>query len=138
MTTDDAREITMTYRNYRGEVSKRTVKPVRIYWGSTDWHPEPGWLMEAWDYEKNASRDFALKDCVFYDFPMILLKRWMDTSREVDCSSGVCCCGDSMENHADPMCCGHSPVDSGTYVVDRLREQTYMVLGSRLDDEERI
>lgn len=33
-------------------------------------------------------------------------------------SDGVCCCGDSMENHADPMWCGHSPVDHGGYVAD--------------------
>lgn len=24
----------------------------------------------------------------------------------------VCCCGDDMERHADPMWCGHSPVSS--------------------------
>lgn len=33
-------------------------------------------------------------------------------------SDGVCCCGDSMENHSDPMWCGHSPVDHGGYVAD--------------------
>jgi len=25
---------------------------------------------------------------------------------------GVCCCGDDMDNHPNPMYCGHSPVDS--------------------------
>ena len=28
---------------------------------------------------------------------------------------GVCCCGDSMDRHSDPMHCGHSPVDMGDY-----------------------
>lgn len=28
---------------------------------------------------------------------------------------GVCCCGDSMDRHSDPMSCGHSPVDMGDY-----------------------
>ena len=37
-----------------------------------------------------------------------------------DISSGVCCCGDSMEKHQDPMYCGHSPVDSGVYAADSL------------------
>jgi len=32
---------------------------------------------------------------------------------------GCCCCGDSMEGHADPMACGHSPVDMGAYQVDQ-------------------
>jgi hypothetical protein len=38
-------------------------------------------------------------------------------------AEGYCCCGDSMEHHANPMDCGHSPVDAGYYyhgpVVDR-------------------
>lgn len=34
--------------------------------------------------------------------------------------SGVCCCGDDMARHASPMCCGHSPVDSGAYYADGL------------------
>lgn len=30
-------------------------------------------------------------------------------------SAGVCCCGDNMDGHSDPMACGHSPVDMGEY-----------------------
>lgn len=59
--------ITMTYRNYRGQVDQRTVVPTRIWFGSTDWHPEPGWLMSAYDLAKAAHRDFALADCQFAD-----------------------------------------------------------------------
>jgi hypothetical protein len=66
MTSNDA-PITMTYRNYRGEVAQRTVVPTRIWFGSTDWHPEPGWLMSAYDLEKGSDRDFALADCQFAD-----------------------------------------------------------------------
>jgi len=29
--------------------------------------------------------------------------------------SGVCCCGDGMKNHPNPMSCGHYPVDHGGY-----------------------
>lgn len=36
-----------------------------------------------------------------------------------DLESGVCCCGDSMQGHSDPMACGHSPVDSGAYYVEQ-------------------
>lgn len=32
-----------------------------------------------------------------------------------DTEEGVCCCGDSMDRHSDPMSCGHSPVDMGDY-----------------------
>ncbi|WP_313329432.1 hypothetical protein [Comamonas sp.] len=31
--------------------------------------------------------------------------------------TGICCCGDSMSQHGNPMDCGHSPVDSGGYAV---------------------
>ncbi|QFG38330.1 hypothetical protein BDE18_0382 [Paracoccus pantotrophus] len=62
-----AAPITMTYRNYRGEVDNRTVLPIRVWFGSTDWHPEPGWLLSAYDLAKDAHRDFALADCQFAD-----------------------------------------------------------------------
>lgn len=32
-----------------------------------------------------------------------------------DVSSGICCCGEYMETHSDPMGCGHTPVDQGVY-----------------------
>lgn len=57
--------ITFMYTNWRGETAQRTAVPKRIWFGSTDWHPEPGWLMTAHDLEKAADRDFALADCAF-------------------------------------------------------------------------
>jgi len=38
-------------------------------------------------------------------------------------ASGVCCCGDDMERHGNPMDCGHSPVDMWDYSVIGWREQ---------------
>ena len=38
-------------------------------------------------------------------------ERLMDFITNAQVSSGVCCCGDSMQGHADPMASGHSPVD---------------------------
>ena len=32
-----------------------------------------------------------------------------------DVTEGVCCCGDDMATHAEPMSCGHTPVDAGHY-----------------------
>lgn len=54
--------LTFTYRNYRGEVAERTAIPKRLWWGSTEWHPEPQWFVTAFDLEKQAARDFAWKD----------------------------------------------------------------------------
>ncbi|MBC6714757.1 hypothetical protein H9Q09_00975 [Aurantimonas sp. DM33-3] len=51
--------LTFTYTNWRGETATRTVRPIGISYASTEWHPEPGWLLHAYDDEKKAGRDFA-------------------------------------------------------------------------------
>lgn len=55
-------KISFSYVNYRGHKEDRIVMVDEIYWGSTEWHPEPQWLMTALDYSRNAIRDFAMKD----------------------------------------------------------------------------
>jgi len=62
---DQARKMTFGYTNWRGEYAIRNAVPLGIEWGSTDWHPEEGWLLRARDTEKGAIRQFALKDCDF-------------------------------------------------------------------------
>lgn len=57
-----AETVQILYRNYRGETSVRTVKPSRIWFGATDWHPEPQWVLEALDVDKGAERSFAMRD----------------------------------------------------------------------------
>ncbi len=59
----------ITYTNYRGETDERIITPQRVWYGSTDWHPKPQWLLTAFDHEKQAKRDFALKD-FGYSAPM--------------------------------------------------------------------
>ncbi|MET8881794.1 hypothetical protein [Streptomyces rubiginosohelvolus] len=54
--------VSILYVNYRGEKGWRTVRPLRIWFGSTEWHPGNQWLMDAVDLEKGAERSFALKD----------------------------------------------------------------------------
>ena len=54
--------VRITYRNYRGETAQRVITPQRVWFGSTEWHPEPQWPMAAFDHEKQANRDFAIKD----------------------------------------------------------------------------
>lgn len=58
----DGEPVTLTYTNYRGETAKRTITPKHVYFGSTEWHPEPQWLLCAYDHDKKADRDFAIKD----------------------------------------------------------------------------
>jgi len=45
-----------------------------------------------------------------------------------DMSDGVCCCGDNMDGHADPMSCGHSPTDMGEYYAHKAVEMARAVL----------
>lgn len=55
-------EVIIDYTNWKGERSTRTVVPDVIYWGSNEWHKEPQWLLTAFDVEKQAKRNFAMKD----------------------------------------------------------------------------
>ena len=54
--------VVLTYTNWRGETAQRTITPISLWYGSTDWHPEPQWLLRGWDHAKGADRDFALID----------------------------------------------------------------------------
>lgn len=52
--------VVVSYRNWRGETAVRKIEAISLWYGSTEWHPVPGWLLRAWDYDKKAERDFAL------------------------------------------------------------------------------
>lgn len=61
-TIEQEKCVSIVYTNYRGETATRTIVPESVYFGSTDWHPEKQWLLRAYDVEKQAYRDFAMKD----------------------------------------------------------------------------
>ena len=50
------------YTNWRGETARRVIRPIRMWWGKTEWHPEEQWMLTAWDCEKDAIRNFAWQD----------------------------------------------------------------------------
>jgi predicted DNA-binding transcriptional regulator YafY len=54
--------VKFTYTNWRGETAERAVVPSSIEFGATEYHSEPQWLLKAWDLDKQAVRDFAMKD----------------------------------------------------------------------------
>lgn len=54
--------VTVGYTNWRGEYAERTIRPLRLWFGSTEWHPEPQWFVKALDQAKDVERDLALKD----------------------------------------------------------------------------
>ena len=55
-----------TYKNYKGSVSERTVLPLSIFYGITDFHKTPCWLMHGWDIDKKQYRDFCMVDVVSF------------------------------------------------------------------------
>jgi predicted DNA-binding transcriptional regulator YafY len=54
--------ISFGYTNWQGRTGIRTACVIRLVYGSTEWHPEPQWLLEAMDTERNVVRLFALRD----------------------------------------------------------------------------
>jgi hypothetical protein len=59
--------VRVVYRNHRGEVAFRSIVPKGMWFGATEWHPEPQWLLSAWDVEKEADRDFAMSGLVWWE-----------------------------------------------------------------------
>jgi hypothetical protein len=43
------------------------------------------------------------------------LRACVASIEHADMSDGVCCCGEEMDGHSDPMNCGHTPTDMGKY-----------------------
>ena len=51
-----------TYTNWKGVTRTRRAQFWFLWWGSTEHHSEPQWLIDAWDVEKDDDRTFALAD----------------------------------------------------------------------------
>jgi len=59
-TSDGGDALTFGYTNWRGEYSIRRARPIRVYFGNSDWHEGFQWFLRAFDIDKNGERDFAL------------------------------------------------------------------------------
>lgn len=56
------------YVNYKGAIAIRNVIPQSLRFGSTEFHIEQQqWLLVAYDIDKQAQREFALKDIVIHN-----------------------------------------------------------------------
>lgn len=69
MAEKDGTLISFSYRNHKGVKSRRRVRPIRMWFGSTAWYPEPGWLVEAFCIDKGVTRDFQL--CKMLDITQV-------------------------------------------------------------------
>lgn len=54
--------VSIKYTNYRGITDYRRILPVRMWFGSTEWHKKDQWLLEATDLNKGEIRHFAMAD----------------------------------------------------------------------------
>lgn len=68
--SDMDKAVRILYTNYRHETAIRTIIPEKIWYGSTSWHPEQQWLLDAFDVEKGERRSFAIAD----------IKSWMNVA----------------------------------------------------------
>ena len=58
--------VSIKYTNYKGITEDRMVDPVSLKFKSTEWHPEKQWLLKAYCHERDAVREFAVKDIQNY------------------------------------------------------------------------
>ncbi len=64
---EETQTVHIRYRNYRGETAVRHIRPCKIHFAATSWHPEPQWLLEAIDLDKDAERSFAMQDILDFN-----------------------------------------------------------------------
>lgn len=64
-------ELQFTYRNWEGNIAERTVKPINIFYGGSDYHAGYGLklFLKAYDVDKQAVRHFLIEDILdMHDF----------------------------------------------------------------------
>ena len=54
------------YRNHRGEESTRTITWPYLWYGTTSYYPEPGWLLRGFDEHKRDYRDFSVVNILHF------------------------------------------------------------------------
>ena len=52
------------YVNWEGKTGIRNVQPIKVWFGETEFHKGKQWFLKAVDVDKNAERDYALKDVI--------------------------------------------------------------------------
>ncbi len=59
---DPEKVVKVIYTNWRGQTAHRSIIPISMRWGSTEWHKKEQWLLKVWDVERNDYREYAFKD----------------------------------------------------------------------------
>jgi len=53
-------DVHVQYLNHRGEIAMRRIMPLKIWFGATEWHPSPQWMMDVIDLNSALRMTFAL------------------------------------------------------------------------------
>ena len=63
----EGRTLKFEYVNWEGKQATRNVKPIIMYYGNNKYHRTDQYLLKAIDLDKNAERNFSVKDILgFY------------------------------------------------------------------------
>lgn len=65
--TEETPAARVLYRNHRGETAVRTIVPLAVRWGNSEWHPEPQWLLDCHDRDRGVDRSFAVRGIITWD-----------------------------------------------------------------------
>lgn len=56
----ESKRVEILYTNYRGEQAWRSILPVKLWFGVTEWHTGEQWFIDAEDVDRKVMRSFAL------------------------------------------------------------------------------
>lgn len=73
--TDIIEAVDVLYTNHRGETTWRRIIPIQLFYGTSNYHKTPQWLLQVTDVDKGLHRTLALSDIHCWskkDTPMIL------------------------------------------------------------------
>jgi predicted DNA-binding transcriptional regulator YafY len=68
--TLDAQMVNICYTNHENHTRIYCIQPKRVWFGVTQWHQKPQWLMEALDVTRGVTRDFAVNDIKAWNVPL--------------------------------------------------------------------
>ena len=57
----------VSYENWEGKTRERLISPHYIYFGATQWHVAPQWLLRCTDLVTNEIHDFSLSKMTTLD-----------------------------------------------------------------------
>lgn len=78
-------QVQFKYRNYRGEVSLRTVTADAIeFLRNPGFDYQPGWFLSGWDEDKNARRSFSLSHIICDDPSVNIAKSLQIAPRQLE------------------------------------------------------